>query len=407
MSDHPKFDYYYGLESEQFNYIKIPKLIIEDMVFYELSDRAKILYGVMLDRMSLSRKNQWIDDQNRVYILFSIDKIAQALNCSKPTACKALAELDAEKGIGLIEKVKRGQGNPDIIYVKNFISYVANSPDVGKEKAWDSTIPDKCMWEREEADVADDTADSDAMVEVLSLAEDPMTSDVPSSEVDVTSQTDAETIDFTENSQNSNFLNSRNLNSRILNSKILTSRIQESLPLEVKDFYPNNTDINNTEFINTENDSDGLDRLGGYTRVVAQIQQNIDYQSLCAYQDEEKRSLYEEIYQLICDVVLVPDEEMKINGKVYPYEMVRQRFMSLRFEHVIYVTECMAENFGKVSNIRNYLITALYNAPLTIQNYSDQNFREANHTKVITRYEYESGERLKALQDAGVIKKYF
>ena len=384
MSEQPNFDYYYGSDSEQFRYIKIPRLIIEDMVFYKLSDRAKILYGIMLDRMSLSRTNGWIDEMNRVYIRFSIKNIAVALNCSLPTACKAIAELDTDKGIGLIERIRHGQGQSDLIYVKNFASYLDGNPDVGKEIAWDSTYDE----------TTDDNGQSDA--------DDPIQEEV----------TDPEIQDSVGESQNSISLNSKILNSRILNSRNLNSKsfnpsIQESLIPELKEFDPNNTNINNTDLSNTEGNTDGLDRLDGYARVVAQIQQNIDYESLSNYPDEEKRATYEEIYQLICDVVLVPEENIKINGKNYPYEMVRSRFMSLRFEHVIYVTGCMAENFGKVSNIRNYLITALYNAPLTIQNHADQDYRESTHTKVVTPYELECEERLEELRAAGVVKKYF
>lgn len=115
------FDYYYGDEGEQFSYIRIPKLLIKDEKFRALSDRAKMLYGILLDRMSLSRQNKWLDDENRVYIFFPIAEITKELNCTAPTACKAMAELDAEEGIGLIERKKRGQGKPDIIYVKNFV----------------------------------------------------------------------------------------------------------------------------------------------------------------------------------------------------------------------------------------------------------------------------------------------
>lgn len=130
------FDYYYGLEGEQFQFIRLPKMLVEDKRFQILSDRAKILYGILLDRMSLSRKENWLDKENRVYILFSINSVAESLNCSAPTACKAMAELDSEHGIGLIERHKRGQGKPDIIYVKNFISYEENNPNLGNPKEW-------------------------------------------------------------------------------------------------------------------------------------------------------------------------------------------------------------------------------------------------------------------------------
>jgi hypothetical protein len=88
--------------------------------FKKLSSDAKILYGLMLDRMGLSMKNCWIDKNNRVYIFFTLEDVQKCLNCSPATGVKILAELDVPKGIGLIERVKQGQGRPTKIYVKNF-----------------------------------------------------------------------------------------------------------------------------------------------------------------------------------------------------------------------------------------------------------------------------------------------
>ena len=76
--------------------------------------------GILLDRMSLSAKNGWFDDLGRVYIYYTVDEITEDLCCSYGKACKLLAELDTEKGIGLIECKKQGQGKPTRIYVKNF-----------------------------------------------------------------------------------------------------------------------------------------------------------------------------------------------------------------------------------------------------------------------------------------------
>ena len=72
--------------------------------------------------MSLSIKNEWFDEKRRVYIIYTIDNIREDLGCSKEKAVKVLAELDADKGIGLVEKIRRGLGQPDIIYIKNFIT---------------------------------------------------------------------------------------------------------------------------------------------------------------------------------------------------------------------------------------------------------------------------------------------
>ena len=122
MGEILQLDYYYGIEAEQFSFYRVPRLLIKDERFKKLSSDAKLLYGLMLDRMSLSMKNEWFDDENRAYIIYTIDSIMEDLGCAKEKAVKVLAELDSVKGIGLVEKVRRGLGKPDIIYVKNFAS---------------------------------------------------------------------------------------------------------------------------------------------------------------------------------------------------------------------------------------------------------------------------------------------
>ena len=118
MVDELKFDYYYGVQSEQFSFYRIPRLLIKDQHFKCLSSDAKLLYGLMLDRMALSMKNHWLDDENRAYIIYSIDSVMDDLGCSKPTCVKIMKELDT---FGLIERRRKGLGKPDIIYVKNFV----------------------------------------------------------------------------------------------------------------------------------------------------------------------------------------------------------------------------------------------------------------------------------------------
>ncbi len=120
MSEEISFKYFYGNEAEQFTFYRIPKLLITDDYFKSISSDAKILYGLMLDRMSLSSKNGWLDDKKRVFIYFSMEEIMESLNVGKNKALKTVAELDATTGIGLIERTKQGQGKPARIYVKNF-----------------------------------------------------------------------------------------------------------------------------------------------------------------------------------------------------------------------------------------------------------------------------------------------
>lgn len=116
------FDYYYGVEAEQFTFVRVPKVLFTDKEhFGGLSNEAKLLYGLLLERMSLSRKNNWIDARNRVYIIFPIDEIAEIMGVCHEKALNILKELDEQNGIGLVKKKRRGLGLPSILYVKNFI----------------------------------------------------------------------------------------------------------------------------------------------------------------------------------------------------------------------------------------------------------------------------------------------
>ena len=117
-----EFDYYYGKEADTFSFYRVPKILFSEAYFKGLSVEAKVLYGLMLDRMSLSMKNQWIDDEGKVYINFSVENIQEYMGCSKNKAVAILKELDSDGGIGLVEKKRQGQGKPTIIYVKNFAS---------------------------------------------------------------------------------------------------------------------------------------------------------------------------------------------------------------------------------------------------------------------------------------------
>jgi len=117
-----EFEYYYGVEAEQFTFVRVPKVLFTDKEhFGGLSNEAKLLYGLLLERMSLSRKNNWIDKHNRVYIIFPVEEIEESLDVGHEKALNLLKELDDQSGIGLVKKKRRGLGLPSILYVKNFI----------------------------------------------------------------------------------------------------------------------------------------------------------------------------------------------------------------------------------------------------------------------------------------------
>ena len=135
-----QFEYFYGNQAEQFAFYRIPKLLITSPEFKRVSDSAKLLYGLMLDRMSLSIKNGWVDDENRAFIYFTTNDVMEQMCCGTEKATKLLAELDVEKGIGLIERKKQGQGKPAIVYLKKF--YVDDNGNDRNARLSETEIPD-------------------------------------------------------------------------------------------------------------------------------------------------------------------------------------------------------------------------------------------------------------------------
>ena len=128
-------DYFYGQAGELFSFFRIPKALFQEQRFQNLSTDAKTLYGILLDRMSLSVKNEWFDKKGRVFIIFTIEDVKRTLRCADNKATRLLRELEK---FGLIERKRRGQGKPCLVYVKNF------SAESSKESVKNRDNDDSC-----------------------------------------------------------------------------------------------------------------------------------------------------------------------------------------------------------------------------------------------------------------------
>ena len=128
-------DYFYGQAGGLFSFFRIPKALFQEQQFQDLSTDAKTLYGILLDRMSLSVKNEWFDKKGRVFIIFTIEDVKRTLRCADNKATRLLRELEE---FGLIERKRRGQGKPCLVYVKNF------SAESSKESVKNRDNDDSC-----------------------------------------------------------------------------------------------------------------------------------------------------------------------------------------------------------------------------------------------------------------------
>lgn len=299
------FDYFYGDESNMFSFYRIPRQLIVGEQFRKLSTDAKLLYGLFLDRVGLSAKNGWYDEKGRVYIYYTINEIREDMNCGNDKAIKLLAELDAVKGFGLIERVKQGQGRPTKIYVKRFTT--GKIPN-------ETSKPDKetRRWQSGNQEIG--------KAEV-------QTSDFPTSRNRFSRLQDIEKTD-------SNYI----------------------------DISYTEKSQNNQSFIQSFKQSAAEQR----NTCRREIEDRIDYDILCK---EFGRDDVDEITELITDTLCSTAKEIYIGREAIPAEQVKKRFAGLNFAHMEYVFHCLYQNRTDIRNIKAYLLTVLYNAPVTISNY--------------------------------------
>ena len=330
------FEYFYGQQAESYTFYRIPKVMFTEERFKGLSCEAKVLYGLMLDRMSLSTKNGWLDEEGKVYIVFPLSDIRELIQCSKQTAVNLVHELDTEQGIGLIEKSRPGLGKANVFYVKNFMAPIARERNSDIENTLNNA---------EEPRKPDSTKKSKKW-----------TSGSPEIRPQEVQKLDHQ------------------------KSKNWTSGSPENRLQEVQKLDPNKTEYNKTEKSETQSinpsgdtaipgvfvpptETDVIDGIRNYVR------ERVDYQSFQG-EDEDAREEVDELVEMIVDVLRMPDTAvLRINGNEMPAVLVKEHYYKIRRDHIDYVRWTMRNNYRKVNNIRAYMLTALYNSVLTIGHY--------------------------------------
>lgn len=326
-----EFDYYYGVEAEQFTFVRVPKVLFTDKEhFGGLSNEAKLLYGLLLERMSLSRKNNWIDKHNRVYIIFPVEEIEESLDVGHEKALNLLKELDDQSGIGLVKKKRRGLGLPSILYVKNFI--------VKREQNADCVPTSRSL--------------ENGIQEV--------------------GKTD--------------FKKSENQTSENPKNRLLEVRNSDSNNIDI-----NNTDMSYTydQSINppcssVQNFSPGDGLIDGIDRnaVEEEVKKQIDYDCLISYPDSSVVQMAEEIKDLMVDV-LCGERSVVSEGKRVSEETAKAVYRKITFDHVQYVMKSLVSYPDKISRIDRFLTVSLFNSVYTLTNSTFAGFEYDMRMKMI------------------------
>ena len=305
LSEKITYSYYTSALASQNAFFRLPRALYEKECFRGLSNDAKTLYALMLDRMSLSLANQWLDEDGKVYINYSLEDIMTTLNCGKTKAVALLKELDSESGIGLIEKKNMGIAKASVFYVMNFIC---------------------------EDEATDEKECSDSIEERIGIA---------SAEEDVVFNNRTHACPENEHDRVQNLNPNKN--------NINKTNMSKTNPILSINLTPEET----------------IDEIEGYREI---IKENIEYDSLLLAHPYDQE-MVEGIFNLILETVLSKNEEITIAGDVYPKNLVKSKFLKLNYSHVEYVINCLGKNTTKVRNIKSYLLASLFNAGSTISSY--------------------------------------
>ena len=332
-----KLDYFYGKDADQFTFFRIPKLLFTDSRFSKVSIEAKVLYGLLLDRMSLSVKNGWVDDKNRVYIYFKVSDAMECMNICKEKSIKLFAELDSEKGCGLIFRKRQGLGKPSIIYVMNF-----NSGMYEEEPQTDEGEVE--TFQRSEKQTSGGLESTDFK---RSEKQTSVRSELPTSESSEDRLQEVGDADSNEN--------------KINNNKNNYNYFSDTYPIKS---YPESTIPTN---------SDVIDEMRAREKYKELICLNIEYPALMQNYNKDAA---DGIVEIMVDAVCSKRDYLVINCDEIPQAVVKSRLLKLDYGHVEYVLDCLKNNTTKVRNIKSYLLTALYNSYSTMDHFYTA---EVNH----------------------------
>ena len=336
-------NYYTSSDTFDFEYCITPKALFKSDKFIKLSDGAKLLYVAILNRLTLSIKNGWQDEEGRVYIYYSLEEVCKSLGCSLSKAVRLFKEIDCKKGAGLIERKRLGLGKTSIIYVLK-----QESESVAKRKETNTAPENPPSFRNADNDEALGCEDVffDEKTELNNYGDSKET--VCAVQNDKSEFVKTENPDWSESASNKNNINNNKFNNNNFNK----NNINQSI-----------TSPNNIKNVNTSKISDGW--IDEFSRLKKIIKNNISYETLVY---SVKKDWLDEIVGLMADTVC-SGASVKINNIIYPPEAIRERFLSLKCDHIEYVKECLDKNTVPVRNMRAYMLTVLYCAPDTMMSW--------------------------------------
>lgn len=367
------FDYYYGKNAEQFTFYRIPKALFTEKIFGRISCEAKVLYGLMLDRMGLSVKSHWVDQENRVYIIFPVGEIAELLGCCVQKVAKLLDELDEKRGIGLIERKRLGLGKPNRIYVKNFS---LEAQENREEKIFHAELEEEADREWEES-LKGQVCKSQNYENHNSRVMDFINPEFQKAEIQnyenhkpgIMKNRNPE-LWFSQTNKTNNIKTDSNDTEKQTNIDSIYPSIYPGADGSQDMVKEGNLPVGQE----TGEPSEAGTSVSSLDKKRAFIKQEISYDNFCAdfREDRSKLRQVDEVVELIAEVLsLPPEKEMRIGTERMNAGRIQERLRKLRYEHISYVLECLEQvsRTQKIRNVHAYLLTALYRAPMTIQTY--------------------------------------
>lgn len=330
------------------NYIRLPKDIIENE--RKLPEKAVRLYAMMLDRFSLSEKNNW-NDKKGTYIIFTQSEIQERLSVKKRRASSLLAAL---KEAHLIT-CRKQPGRPDRIYLAaksvSNISYQDSSVNNKKNKTQDFYDFYVSFFENMAYQDAD-CERKEALQEIAASTDTP----------EITKGICDRKAASAEKKQA---------------CKIFTKKVHHRRRKKVH--HNNNININTKSSI-ISNQSKKKDAIKpAHEKYKADFAKQVEYDALVA--DEPESSYLPLIVEAAAAAFASENDYIRCAGSLRRSGDIRSRLQEVNFTHIKYILECVKGTSAPIRNLKAYLLTCLYNAPATMEAYYEQQAKYALSSK--------------------------
>ena len=392
------FDYYSGEDCEQFRFLKVAKVFFENPDFFDLSLAECVLYSVLLELVAYSKMNGWVDEEGHTYVIRSVESLKNR-ELSRYSTDSIQKFMNNLADFGLIEKKRRGQGKPDLIYVKDFTSKKpAKSVSEKSDDSCDKiSEPEKIGFQKPKKSVSrtgKNRPDRDNYIDNEYI-------ETPSSRQCIGNIYKGGAEENDGKNDKTEFGTQRDYSKPIkvtmvtqADPEIQAEPVNDSLvkdPPEIRDESANDSLVNDSQ--DMEKLIVGCD-FPDPDMVEAYVRKQVNYEYYMDSLTDDYKRVYEILYNHIVRMLVGKRDTVTVQGADYSHKYVKRMYLRIDENRIMTALQQLAEKPLKMHNSSGYLDSVLFNVATATE------VKEImDNGGMFNPYEFEAEKRFHAMMD--------